>query len=37
MQHQGFFLVGGCWLGFRVSKYVFFAQYKYCLSVQKHL
>ena len=25
VKHQGFFLVGGCWLGFRVSKYVFFA------------
>jgi hypothetical protein len=25
VQHQGFILVGGCWLGFRISKYVFFA------------
>jgi hypothetical protein len=25
VQHQGFILVGGCWLGFRVFKYVFFA------------
>jgi hypothetical protein len=24
VQHQGFILIGGCWLGFRVSKYVFF-------------
>jgi hypothetical protein len=25
VQHQGFILVGRCWLGFRVSKNVFFA------------